>query len=140
MGDEERMHQIGEVADVVGLSLRTIRHDEEVGLVPPSGRTAGGFGLDTDADVERLRLVKHMKPLDFSLDDLRTILEARDRLEAGVDDDEHAALTARLATFAEAADDRCVRLRVQLEDAEAMAAMLNGLGQRRRPTTTRTGS
>lgn len=140
MGDEERMHQIGEVADVVGLSLRTIRHYEEVDLVPPSGRTAGGFRLYTDADIERLRLVKHMKPLDFSLDDLRTILEARDRLEAGVDDDdEHAALTARLATFAEAADERCVRLRVQLENAEAMAAMLNGLG-RRRPTTTGTGT
>ena len=52
MGDEERMHQIGEVADVVGLSLRTIRHYEEVGLVPPSGRTAGGFrgGFDGSQD------------------------------------------------------------------------------------------
>ncbi|MGH8936049.1 MAG: MerR family DNA-binding transcriptional regulator, partial [Acidimicrobiia bacterium] len=39
---DENMHQIGEVAKEVGLSLRTIRHYEELGLVPPSGRTGGG--------------------------------------------------------------------------------------------------
>ncbi len=135
MSDEERMHQIGEVADVVGLSLRTIRHYEEVGLVPPSGRTTGGFRLYTDADIERLRLVKHMKPLEFSLDELRQILDARDGLEAGVDPAEEADLTDRLAAFADAADERCVKLRLQLDHAEAMAAMLNRLGRRRRRRT-----
>jgi len=59
------MHQIGEVADAVGLSLRTIRYYEE-GVAPPSGRAAGGFRLYTDDDIELLRLVKQMKPLDFS--------------------------------------------------------------------------
>jgi len=49
------MHQIGQVAGAVGLSLRTIRHWEEVGLVLPSGRSAGGFRLYTDQDTaERL--------------------------------------------------------------------------------------
>jgi DNA-binding transcriptional MerR regulator len=58
--------QIGEVAERTALSLRTIRYYEEVGLVPPSARTQGGFRLYTEADVERLLLVKRMKPLEFS--------------------------------------------------------------------------
>lgn len=137
MDDEERMHQIGQAADVVGLSLRTIRHYEEVGLAPPSGRTAGGFRLYTDADIERLRLVKHMKPLDFSLDEVRQILHACDRLEAGAAETEAADLAAQLASFAERADERCARLRVQLEQAEDVAAMLNRLA--RRPRSAKAG-
>jgi DNA-binding transcriptional MerR regulator len=50
------MHQIGQVAEAVGLSPRTIRHWEEIGPVLPSGRSAGGFRLSTDRDAERLRM------------------------------------------------------------------------------------
>jgi DNA-binding transcriptional MerR regulator len=46
--DVSELHQIGAVANAVGLSLRTIRYYEEVEVVPPSGRTAGGFRLYTD--------------------------------------------------------------------------------------------
>ena len=77
---DEQMHQIGEVAEAVGLSLRTIRYYEEAGLVPPSGRSTGGFRLYTDADIDRLRLVKHMKPLDLTIDEMRDLLVTRDRL------------------------------------------------------------
>ncbi|MEX0790718.1 MAG: MerR family transcriptional regulator, partial [Actinomycetota bacterium] len=76
------MHQIGEAAESVGLSLRTIRHYEEIGLVPPSGRTSGGFRLYTEEDIERLRLVKHMKPLDFSLEEMRDLVPERRRRRA----------------------------------------------------------
>jgi MerR family transcriptional regulator, copper efflux regulator len=121
---EQTMHQIGEVAEAVGLSLRTIRHYEEVGLAPPSGRTSGGFRLYTDDDIERLRLVKHMKPLDFTLDEMRQLLETRDRLGEGVDGDERGVLLERVAMFAALAEKRCEDLRAQLEAAEAMTAML----------------
>jgi MerR family copper efflux transcriptional regulator len=118
------MHQIGEVAKEVGLSLRTIRHYEEVGLVPPSGRTNGGFRLYTDHDIERLRLVKHMKPLEFSLEEMRELLEARDRLAAGVGRAERARLEDRVGMFADIAEERCGRLRQQLRAAETMADTL----------------
>jgi len=129
------MRQIGEVAEAVGLSLRTIRHYEEVGLVPPSGgRSPGGFRLYTDDDVERLRLVKHMKPLEFTLEDMRALLDARDRLATGVDDaDERKALVDRLAMFAAAGDERCERLREQLDAAQHMAAMLRREASHRGP-------
>jgi MerR family copper efflux transcriptional regulator len=127
------MHQIGEVAGAVGLSLRTIRHYEEVGLVPPSGRTAGGFRLYTDDDIERLRIVKHMKPLEFSLEELRELLEARDLLAAGVDDEtERARLVERLARFAAVAERRCETLSEQLHSAQSMAELLRREARRRR--------
>lgn len=126
------MHQIGEVAEAVGLSLRTIRHYEEVGLVPPSGRTTGGFRLYTDDDIDRLRLVKQMKPLDFTLEEMRDLLGARDRLASAVEDAERAELIDCVAMYATAAEARCERLREQLDAAQTMAAMLRQEASRRR--------
>lgn len=118
-------HQIGEVVEAVGLSLRTIRHYDEVGLVPPSGRSRGGFRLYTDDDIERLRLIRHMKPLGFSLEEMRDLLQVRDRLAAGVDDaDVRTALLQRLGMFARVAEERCERLQLELQMAEALAETL----------------
>jgi DNA-binding transcriptional MerR regulator len=135
--DGGEMHQIGEVAEAVGLSLRTIRHYEEVGLVPPSGRTAGGFRLYTDEDIERLRLVKQMKPLDFTLEEMRDLLQARDRLAEGVSEDERRKLLERLAMYAAAAEARCEKLREQLQAAESMASALRREARRRRAAGSR---
>ena len=66
--------QIGEVAERTGLSLRTIRHYDQVGLVPPSGRSEGGFRLYTEVDVERLKHVRRITPLGFSLEETAEIL------------------------------------------------------------------
>ncbi len=119
------MHQIGEVADAVGLSLRTIRYYEETNLVPPSGRSAGGFRLYTDVDIDRLRLVKQMKPLDLTLDEMRDLLTTRDRLAdpaapKRVRDD----LLDRLSMFADLAEERCQRLRDQVEAGEGIIRTL----------------
>lgn len=111
------MHQIGEVADAVGLSLRTIRHYDEMGVVVPTGRSAGGFRLYTSEDVDRLRLVKRMKPLEFSLEEIRGVLGLLDALAAATDPDERAALAERLAMYASIAAERCERLREQLAAA-----------------------
>lgn len=118
------MHQIGEAAAQTGLSLRTIRFYEEVGLVPPSGRTAGGFRLYTDADIERLQLVKDLKPLDFSLEEMGEVLALQDQLDAGDGPADEAELRARLDRFAEIAEQRCEDLRTRLRAAEAVAKRL----------------
>ena len=133
----EGMHQIGEVAEAVELSLRTIRHYEEVGLVPPSGRSAGGFRLYTDDDVERLRLVKQMKPLDFTLGEMRELLDVRGRLAAAGSGHERAGLAERLELFAAAAERRCETLRDQLDAAQAMAEALRHEARRHRPAVRR---
>lgn len=121
----EATYQIGEVAERVELSLRTVRYYEEVGLIEPSDRTPGGFRLYTDDDVARLELIKRMKPLGFSLEEMRDLLELRRRLRfEELDDDERAQTVERLVAYADAAAARCEELRDQLAAAEAFAESL----------------
>jgi MerR family copper efflux transcriptional regulator len=116
--------QIGEVAERTRLSLRTIRYYEETGLVPPSTRTSGGFRLYTEADVERLALLRQAKPLGFSLDELRDLLGVLDALDSEQDLAQRGALLDRLAMFREAAQARVQALRDELDKAESFAALL----------------
>ncbi|MEV4703941.1 MerR family transcriptional regulator [Actinoplanes sp. NPDC049316] len=115
--------QIGEAAERVGLSIRTIRHYEEAGLVIPSARSEGGFRLYTEPDLDRLRVVKRMKPLGFTLEEMRDLLQILDAL-AVAQGDERAALQDRLAMFHTAAQNRVQALREQLATAEGFARQI----------------
>ena len=115
--------QIGEVAEQTGLSLRTIRYYEEVGLVTPSARTTGGFRLYSETDVARLRLVRRMKPLEFSLEEMRRVLGVLDALEVDGDDGRDE-LVDQLVGYRQAAEARVAALREQLEVAEGFATDL----------------
>lgn len=119
-------YQIGEVADTVGLSLRTIRYYEEIGLVAPSGRTEGGFRLYTDTDVERLRLIKALKPVGMSLETMAELLEAADEVAAATAGGRVKA-EPRLETVLAVAMDRCDELEDRL--AEARHALKELAGQ-----------
>jgi DNA-binding transcriptional MerR regulator len=117
--------QIGEVADRTGLSLRTIRYYEEMGLVQPSARTTGGFRLFTEADVARLLLIKRMKPLDFSVEDMRDLLGLLDLLEISpAAPGKREFLLDRLAMYSEVADARVLALHEQLATADRFAGDL----------------
>lgn len=115
--------QIGEVAERTGLSLRTIRYYEEVGLVVPSARSQGGFRLYTEPDVQRLGVIMRMKPLGFQLDEMRELLGILDALATG-DTPDHDKHLHRLTEFWTAAEERCQALRTQLGIAEDFAATL----------------
>jgi MerR family copper efflux transcriptional regulator len=137
-GDSEHV-QIGDVAERTGLSLRTIRWYEEVGLVPPSARTSGGFRLYTDADIERLELVKRMKPLDFTLEEMRDLLTTVDQLDdPKTPAAERSALRERLVMYRELADQRVATLRTQLANAELFAHSLADRGSARGGARRRT--
>ncbi|MBG0851135.1 MerR family transcriptional regulator [Streptomyces spinoverrucosus] len=118
--------QIGEVAARTELSLRTIRHYEETGLVVPSARSQGGFRLYTENDVARLMVIRRMKPLGFTLDQMRDLLDATDRLDAGGEPgpDEREALLERVREYEKAAAEQVEKLRIQLARAEDFAATL----------------
>lgn len=124
--------QIGEVASRTGLSLRTIRHYEEVGLVSPSGRTTGGFRIYAESDVQRLLLVKRMKPLGFSLEQMRELLAVRDALEAGATGARRAGLLEELNAFHVDAVERVAQVREHLGMAEAFASDLDAEVRRQR--------
>lgn len=119
-----RLHQIGEVAEDIGLSIRTIRHYHDVGLVPPSGRTSGGFRLYTDDDMERLRLIKQMKPLDFTLEEMAELLRTLDQARTTNPAQPDPRLSDRLDMYADATDNRCAKLRSQLAAGEHLARTL----------------
>jgi len=118
--------QIGEVAERTELSLRTIRHYEETGLVTPSARSQGGFRLYTEADIARLMVIRRMKPLGFTLDQMRDLLEATDRLDAAdlTSGPERDALLDRVSAYEQAAAKKIQDLHIQLARAEEFAATL----------------
>ncbi|SOD95768.1 MerR family transcriptional regulator [Blastococcus haudaquaticus] len=116
--DRSGLLQIGQVAERTGLSLRTIRFYEENGLVPPTGRTAGGFRLYGEDAVARLEVIKRMKPLGFALEEMRELLTLLADLSSAPTD---PALVDRLRMFHEAATARVTALREQLAIAEGFA-------------------
>lgn len=125
MGSDTDYLAIGEVSTITGLSLRSIRYYEEVGLVVPSAHTKGGHRLYTGADIDRLRLIMKMKPLDFSLHEMGLLLQARDQIHAaGTTGPERAEAVGRLAMFAELVEQRWHALKEQLAVAEAFREQL----------------
>lgn len=120
--------QIGELADRTGLSLRTIRHYDDEGLLTPSARSAGGFRLYSPRDLDRLLVIRRMKPLGFSIDEMRDLLSViHDLDEPGLPDEHRRALDDRLAEFTAATRDRRERLRSQLAMADEFLDRLEQL-------------
>jgi MerR family copper efflux transcriptional regulator len=123
---EGTLLQIGEAADRTGLSVRTLRHWDQVGLVVPHGRTDGGYRLYTDADVQRLRVVRYMKPLNLSIEEMRSLLDDRDVLHADppASEEEREQARARLDPLLELADRRTRKLTDQLTEVCSFSARL----------------
>src|SRR5437588_10464672 len=76
---EQNFYTIEQVASRTGLTKRTLRYYEEVGLLPPTGRTEGNYRRYSEADIQRLEGIKNLRDLlGFSLADIRTLLAADD--------------------------------------------------------------
>lgn len=145
MSDAVVTMKIGEVAERTGLSLRTIRHYDETGLVVPSARTSGGFRMYTDVEVARLLVIKRMKPLGYTLEEMGDLLDALDDLggpwmpdsdraygsrePAGTDREDDLR---RLDAYIADADERLVKLRERAAMAEEFARTLRYQAERHR--------
>jgi DNA-binding transcriptional MerR regulator len=71
--------RIGEVAEVTGLTQRTIRYYEEIGLLPPPTRTQGDYRLFGPRDIARLEEIARLKSLlGFSLGEIKQIVEGEE--------------------------------------------------------------
>jgi DNA-binding transcriptional MerR regulator len=72
-------YSIEQVATRTGLTKRTLRYYEEVGLLSPTGRTEGNYRRYSEADVKRIERIKELRDLlGFSLTDIRTLISAED--------------------------------------------------------------
>lgn len=116
---------IGDVAERVGLSLRSVRYYEEQGLVQPEGRTTGGFRLYGQAQIDRLLAIMQMKPLGFTLEEMRELLDARAVLanpQAAAA--ERAAARSRLTELVDYAEVRIQKLKRSAAAGEELVEQL----------------
>ena len=67
-------YTVGEVARLARISVRTLHHYDGIGLLTPSARSAGGYRLYSETDLDRLRRVLFYRELEFGLDQIAEIL------------------------------------------------------------------
>lgn len=117
-----RTLHIGDIVEATGLSHRTIRHYDEVGLLPASTRSEGGFRVYTESDLQRMLVIRSMKPLGFTLEEMGELLDTVDKLAA-----EPANETARvkLTEYTQRAITKRDKLALNLERAETFIADLH---------------
>jgi DNA-binding transcriptional MerR regulator len=70
------MHKIGEVADLAKVSIRLLRHYDEIGLLVPSGRSEAGYRLYAREDLLRLQQILFYRTLEFPLEEIRKLMTA----------------------------------------------------------------
>lgn len=68
------MFKIGELAALAGVSVRTLHHYDDIGLVVPSARSEAGYRLYTERDLERLQQVLFYRAIGFALEDIARAL------------------------------------------------------------------
>ncbi len=71
--------KIGELASATDTAIETIRFYEREALLPPPARSSGNFRLYETVHLERLQFIRHCRSLDMSLDEVRVLLQFKDR-------------------------------------------------------------
>lgn len=69
-------YKVKEVADIVGISVRTLHHYDHIGILKPESVSPAGYRLYTDNNLERLQQILFYKELEFSLEEIKSILNS----------------------------------------------------------------
>ncbi len=121
MSEPETLYRVGQLAELTGLTVRTLHHYDDIGLLSPSRRSGAGYRLYDGVDVERLYGILALRQLGLSLEQIAEAITDQTSLEAMlVAHSEH--IEARLADIQ--------RLQKQL------GAVLTTVRTRARPTDT----
>ncbi len=113
------MRTVGELSRLAGVTVRTLHHYDEIGLLAPSGRSEAGYRLYADQDLERLREIIVWRQLGFSLEKIQALVDdpGHDRVqslrrqrELVARDLERLAATARALDTALAAYDQGIEM------------------------------
>ena len=102
-------YSVGAVARISGVTVRTLHHYDDIGLLSPGGRTAAGYRRYSDADLDRLHQILGYRELGFPLEEIATILA-----EPGADPMGHLRRQHRLLL------ERLDRLRKMIDALEFM--------------------
>lgn len=124
---------IGEVAKETGLSLRTIRYYEELGLIRPKSRTAGLFRLYSRSELDRLMAIQTLKNLGYPLKDIRAVMKSASTSKTG--DELVTNILRDLQRQEELAKKQLARCKETIKSIDAASELLaRCLGCKRKPT------
>jgi len=112
--------EIRELAESTGVSAKTIRYYEGINILPPPARKPNGYREYSEVDVDRLKLVAGARRLDFGLEEIKEILDLRDR--------NIAPCGVLLGLLEKKAAEIKIRIR-ELQALEKDLQHLNALGQ-----------
>jgi len=119
--------RIGEVVERLGLTPRTVKYYEELGLLTPQ-RSAGNYRAYDEEDLERLERIRNLQNLGFSLAAIRELLKYRRQVdESGHKRLPTADVEAAMAALQAQLDEvrlRVTRARAEVEQGERLAAAL----------------
>jgi DNA-binding transcriptional MerR regulator len=79
------MMQIGDLAAKAGVTTRTIRYYEELGIIDPEQRSGGGFRLYSEIQLRRLHIIQSLKSLGFELERIRELFNLQHCAKTGGD-------------------------------------------------------
>jgi len=95
--DDSAGHTVGDLARAAGVTVRTLHHYDEIGLLVPSGRTAAGYRTYSYLDLLRLQRVLGYRALGLSLDAIAALVDDPDADPVEQLRAQHAVLGARVA-------------------------------------------
>ncbi len=96
-------YSVGQVADLAGVTVRTLHHYGQIGLLEPAERSGAGYRLYSDADLTRLQHILFYRELGFSLEDILTMLADPGATTAAHLRRQHALLRKRIGRLTEMA-------------------------------------
>ena len=114
------LRRVGEVAEHLGVSPRTIKYYEEIGLVEPEERSRGGFRLYGEKEVGRIERILRMKGMGYSLAAIREILTVRDAAQEADRVTVLQTATEHLKEREREAAQRILRMREDLARAQTL--------------------
>ncbi|MCL6737871.1 MerR family transcriptional regulator [Streptomyces neyagawaensis] len=89
-------HTVGQVSGFAGITVRTLHHYDEIGLLVPSERTHAGHRRYSDADLDRLQQILFYRELGFPLDEVAALLDDPETDPRAHLRRQHELLTARI--------------------------------------------
>lgn len=115
---------IGEVANLLGLSVDTLRYYEKIDLIPPPPRDGGGRRYYTEQDISRLRFVKRAQAVGFSLEEIGKLVQFRknphraSRTVRRLANDRYSTVTAKIHELERLRDELGLLLQICSGDDE----------------------
>jgi DNA-binding transcriptional MerR regulator len=119
MNASSELERVGEIAERLGVSPRTIKYYEELGLIQPETRSQGGFRLYGKEEVEQLERILRLKSIGYSLAAIRELLATRDAAQEADKVTVISNTMERLKDREREVTERIQQIRKDLKRAEA---------------------